>query len=133
MQIDHLADCILARAEEMTGSKFTVEEGPLGTLEYDIPKDSAFAMRILADLQVQLANKFYLATGSLALGKIDNTFKVIEAAVENYNGLMIDSLRVAEWWEPIRDDPRFDDMLDLLDSKVTHTETYLKSLDPSGK
>ena len=43
-QIDHLTDCILARAEEMTGSKFTVEEGPLGTLEYDIPKDSAFAM-----------------------------------------------------------------------------------------
>ncbi len=43
-QIDHLADCILARVEEMTGSKFTVEEGPLGTLVYDIPKDSAFAM-----------------------------------------------------------------------------------------
>jgi hypothetical protein len=34
-QIDHLTDCILARAEEMTGSKFTIEEGPLGTLEYD--------------------------------------------------------------------------------------------------
>ena len=35
------------------------------------------------------------------------------------------TLPLAQWWDPIRDDPRFDEMLELLDSKVTHTEQYL--------
>ena len=34
-----------------------------------------------------------------------------------------------QWWDEIRDDPRFDDMLALLDSKVTHTEQFLKDRD----
>ena len=39
---------------------------------------------------------------------------------------MSNSLIVAEWWDPIRGDPRFDETLELLDSKVTHTEQYLR-------
>jgi len=86
--------------------------------------DKERAERILADLQNE--NKFIPAKGYLALGDIDNTFKGIEAAIEDYSAGMIDSLRTAEWWDPIRDDPRFDEMLKLLDSKETHTEQYLK-------
>ncbi len=67
------------------------------------------------------------ANGYLALGDTDNTFKEIQAAIEDRSILFIDSFPTAEWWNPIRDDPRFDDMLELLDSKVTHTQTYLNS------
>ena len=60
--------------------------------------------------------------GYLALGNIDKTFTLIKAGIENHDLFLIDSLIVAEWWDPIRDDPRFDEMLALLDSKATHTE-----------
>ncbi len=82
------------------------------------------AERILADSQS--TDYYSLARGHLALGDIDNTFKAIEAAIENRRFLMIESLRAAEWWDEIRDDPRFDDMLKLLDSKETHTAQYLE-------
>ena len=65
------------------------------------------------------------ASYDVALGDIDSTFKILEAGIENRDPLLIDSL-VAIWWDPIRDDPRFDEMLELLDSKVTHTEQYLR-------
>jgi len=64
--------------------------------------------------------------GHLALGDIDNTFKSIQAGIEDHNQRLLDGLIVAEWWNPIRDDPRFHDMLELLDSKVTHTKQYLR-------
>ena len=50
----------------------------------------------------------------------------IDLATIDHNQRLLDSLIVAEWWNPIRDDPRFDEMLELLDSKVTHTEQYLR-------
>ena len=81
--------------------------------------------RILNDPQYELVDDYYVALGYLALGEIDNTFKRIEAGIENHHVFLIESL-TAEWWDEIRDDPRFDDMLALLDSKVTHTEQYLK-------
>lgn len=82
------------------------------------------AERMLADSQS--ADQYSLARGHLALGDIDNTFKAIEAAIEDQHFLMIESLRVAEWWDEIRDERRFDGMLTLLDSKETRTEQYLK-------
>ena len=50
----------------------------------------------------------------------------MRAGIENRDGGLIFSLRLAAWWDPIRDDPRFNEMLALLDAKVTHTEQYLK-------
>jgi tetratricopeptide (TPR) repeat protein len=82
------------------------------------------AERILADLQHDTADKYFVATGYRDLGDVDNTFKAIEAAIEDHNIPMVESLRTAESWDEIRDDPRFDDMLKLLDSKETHTEQY---------
>ncbi|MFP6805569.1 MAG: hypothetical protein VB957_00015 [Pseudomonadales bacterium] len=64
------------------------------------------------------------ATGTRAGGY--NTFKSIRAGIENHDRLLVGALRVTPWLDPIRDDPRFDEMLELLDSKVTHTEQYLR-------
>ena len=82
--------------------------------------------KILTDELFNLVNHNDLAMGHLALGDIDNTFKSIQAGIEDYDPYLLEGLLVAEWWNPIRDDPRFDEMLELLDSKVTHTERYLR-------
>jgi len=82
--------------------------------------------KILTDSRFNLVDHYELAKGHLALGDIDNTFNLIQAGIEDHDPYLIESLLVAEWWNPIRDDPRFDEMLELLDSKVTHTERYLR-------
>ena len=82
--------------------------------------------RILSDSDFDLIDHYHLAMGHLTLGDIDNAFKSIQAGIENHNPLLIDCLIVSEWWNPIRADPRFKEMLELLDSKVTHTEQYLR-------
>ena len=91
--------------------------------------DKHRAEQILSDLTGESVSKYAFAVGYLALEDIDNTFLAIEAAIEDHDTLLIDSLRTAAWWDPIRDDPRFDDTLELLDSKVTPTQTSLDNLD----
>ena len=81
--------------------------------------------KILTDSRFNLLNHNELAMGHLALGDVDNTFNSIRSGIEDHDANLIESLIVAEWWNPIRDDPRFDEMLKLLDSKVMHTEQYL--------
>ena len=88
--------------------------------------ETAKARGILADSRYELTHHFFLVLGHLALGDIDKTFTAIEAGIEEHDRMLIESMPVAAWWDPIRDDPRFDEMLALLDSKVTHTEQYLK-------
>jgi hypothetical protein len=43
-QFDHVADCILTRAEELTSCQFTLVDGPLGELVYEEGDDSRFAL-----------------------------------------------------------------------------------------
>jgi TolB-like protein len=88
--------------------------------------ETAKARDILADSRYEPTHHFYLALGHLSLGDIDKTFAAIEGGIEEHNRLLIISMPVAAWWDPIRDDPRFNEMLALLDAKVTHTEQYLK-------
>jgi len=82
--------------------------------------------KILNELSLDRCDPSYLAIGYLSLRQIDNTFKSIKVGIEEQSWILILTLRAAEWWDPIRDDPRFDEMLELLDSKVTHTEQYLR-------
>ena len=88
---------------------------------------------ISKDLRFGLVNHYALATGYLALKDIDHTFKSIHAGIENNDQSLLESILVAEWWNPIRGDPRFDEMLELLDSKVAHTEQYMRHLEPAGR
>jgi tetratricopeptide (TPR) repeat protein len=72
------------------------------------------------------ADKYALAVGTLALGDIDAAFEAIKAAIADHDALMFDSLRIAGWWRELRDDPRYSQMVDLLESKETHTERYVQ-------
>ncbi|HIG43843.1 MAG: hypothetical protein ABGY96_25060 [bacterium] len=84
------------------------------------------AKNILTNPRFDLADEESLAMGHLVLGNVDDAFKYIQAGIEDHNRGLLNSLLVAEWWDPIRGDPRFHEMLELLDSKVTHTEQYLR-------
>jgi len=88
--------------------------------------DMEKSKKISIDSHFDLVNHYALAMGYLALKDFDNTFKSIHAGIENHDQHLLESMLVAEWWNPIRDDPRFEEMLELLDSKVTHTEQYLR-------
>jgi class 3 adenylate cyclase/TolB-like protein len=84
------------------------------------------AIKILDELKLGYVNAAELAEGYLYLGDIENTFKALELAVLNRDEQTVNGLRLAAWWDPLRDDPRFDDLLELLESEVTHTEQYLR-------
>lgn len=86
------------------------------------------ARRIITDAPYPLRQEM-LAWGYVALGDLDATFSALQVGIENQNMALLDGLLVASWWDPIRDDPRYDELLLLLDSKVTHTEKYLLKQD----
>ena len=82
------------------------------------------AKRILDDAGDDVADRHALALGYLALGDVDAAFEAIQAAIEEHDALLVESLRTAQWWDGIREDPRYRSVIDLLDSKETHTEQY---------
>ncbi len=122
----------LGRAEE---AKPFVEEG--WNLERSTSPESYISLftyvgeiakaRKILDTRFDRVNHYFLAMGYFALEDFDNTFRCIQAGIEDHDQHLLESLIVAEWWNPIRDDPRFAEMLELLDSKVTHTEQYMRS------
>jgi hypothetical protein len=76
--------------------------------------------------------QFPIAAGYLALGDIDRVFAALNAGVEERRMAVVFSLRRGTIWNEIRDDPRFDALLKLLDSKETHTPEYLKQQGRQG-
>jgi adenylate cyclase len=91
------------------------------------------ARSILGEDRDALSNKYALALGHLALGELDSTFEAIEAAIRDHDALLADSLRTAEWWGPIRDDPRYPRLVDHLAAEETHTERYAPDRAPPAR
>ena len=69
----------------------------------------------------------------MALGENDLAFEVMERAIRNRAPILIGTLRTAKWWDPLRSDPRFDEMLALLESMETHTDAYLQQQDAAAR
>lgn len=86
------------------------------------------AIEVLNDPRYQW-NNANSAFAYIFLEQIDNAFSEIEKGIKNHDNAIAVSLRIADFWDPLRDDPRFDEMLELLDSETTHTERYLRDDD----
>jgi tetratricopeptide (TPR) repeat protein len=71
----------------------------------------------------------FRALAFLQLEDFDEVFESIRLGILDHDELLVDSLRLSEFWDPLRSDPRFDEMLELLSSKETHTPAYLSALD----
>jgi len=87
----------------------------------------ARARNILADIQPASVNQYFLATAYLSLGDNDRAFQAIDAAIENHSGLMLDSLKFARFWDPVRCDPRFEQALERLEQMETLTDAGEKT------
>ena len=90
--------------------------------------DVARAQQLIHELPVGGANPGTLALGYLALGEVNDAFRMLETAIREQDRSVIIGLKLAESWGPMRDDPRFDDMIELLDSKTTYTDKYYKQI-----
>jgi hypothetical protein len=60
---------------------------------------------------------------------LDECFTAIEVAIEDHDLIMLSSLRIGQLWDPIRDDPRFDQMIELMDSEIVYTTKFLSNQD----
>ena len=79
---------------------------------------------LMAQLTLEPATAGYMAETYTAMGDLDRAFEAIEVAVIDRDYRVLDSLRFADWWIPVRDDPRYTALLDLIDSMSTYTDEY---------
>jgi adenylate cyclase len=117
------AEPLIAEAWDLNGR----EQPELYAFFFAAFGDRDRARRILGAARAdRTSDKFAIALGTLALGEVDAAFTAIEAAIEDHDARMVDSLRSAAWWGAIRADPRYGQMVALLESKERHTEQYVK-------
>ncbi len=69
-----------------------------------------------------LGDYFEVAQAYLALGDLEATFRAMEEGLRNHDEWLINSLRLAPVWNEIRNEVRYQKLLDLLDSMETRTD-----------
>ena len=77
-------------------------------------------------------NEAYLLYLLEESGELDEVFGKLRVGIENHDRLLFDSLRLAAYWDPLRHDPRVDELVALLASKETHTSAYLLAPDSTA-
>jgi tetratricopeptide (TPR) repeat protein len=82
------------------------------------------AKELIAQLPDNHSQPGRVAVAHVVLGEFDDAFRLLERAIEEQDIFVITTLRLAEAWDPIRSDPRFDHLIDLMDSKITYTSKY---------
>jgi adenylate cyclase len=89
--------------------------------------ESERARRILDDVRDEPSERHAVALGELALGRLDAAFAAIEAGIKDHDPQLADSLRRADWWDALRDDPRYPVMVEKLEEEESHTELYSRA------
>ena len=87
---------------------------------------------VLESATVTAVNRLHFALGYELLGDIDTVFDLIHDGILDHDPSILEVMRSDIWSDPVRQDPRFLDMLVLLESKETHTPRYLQDLDGSS-
>ena len=77
-------------------------------------------------------NRLYFALGYESLGEIGTVFELIRDGIQDHDVSMLEVMRTNIWSDPVKQDPRFLNMLDLLESKETNTPKYLRAHDASS-
>ena len=141
------ANLLRQRAHLLLGSSRKAEARPLieeaWTIDGGVRPDAFVALfarlgdeeranELLSRVELDYKTAENLALGYLYLGDPNNTFAALELAILNRSTPTINGLRRAAWWNPIRDDPRFDALLALLESMEIHTKRYQAQQDLGG-
>jgi TolB-like protein/DNA-binding winged helix-turn-helix (wHTH) protein/Tfp pilus assembly protein PilF len=90
------------------------------------------AREILNTATVGTANRVSFALGYESLGDIDTVFELIHDGIQEHDSSIIGVMRIAFWSDKVLNDPRYLEMLDLLETKEIHTPRYLQDHDGSA-
>jgi TolB-like protein/DNA-binding winged helix-turn-helix (wHTH) protein/Tfp pilus assembly protein PilF len=111
----------------LAGTKVPSKFAPL----YVLLGETARARKILQDATPENRTRGDFVETYLLLGDLPSAFAMLRAAIEDHDPSVLDIIRTRDPgpYDAIRDDPRFVELLQLLESKETHTAKYLSSLD----
>jgi tetratricopeptide (TPR) repeat protein len=70
------------------------------------------AKELIAQLPDNHSSPGGVAVAHIILEEFDDAFRLLERAIEEQDMYVISTLRLAEEWDPIRSDPRFDHLID---------------------
>ena len=90
------------------------------------------ARKVLESATVTSTNRRDFALGYESLGEIDSVFRLIHDGILDHDRSIIDVMRINVWSDTVRQDPRYLDMLAMLESEETHTPRYLRDRDDRG-
>ncbi len=85
------------------------------------------AETILSRARMAPRNRGFFAAGYVALGKYDKFFDTVRAGILDHDPSVIGKLPLYAGLEQVRSDPRFGELVALLESKETRTARYLES------
>ena len=77
-------------------------------------------------------NRRDFAQGYESLGEIDSVFRLIHDGILDHDRSIIDVMRINVWSDTVRQEPRYLDMLGMLESEETHTPRYVRDHDDRG-
>jgi TolB-like protein/Tfp pilus assembly protein PilF len=101
---------MISAEDEKTARRVLQENGPTGYHRWALAvRLGGMGSRSAGDAGTN-DRPFYLAKNYARLGEIDEAMKCLERAYEQREGLMI-LLNTLEWWDPLRSDPRFQDLV----------------------
>ncbi|MFT6436202.1 MAG: TolB-like protein/DNA-binding winged helix-turn-helix (wHTH) protein [Candidatus Azotimanducaceae bacterium] len=87
------------------------------------------ARKALESAVVNYDNRRFFALGYESLGEIDTVFELIHDGIQDHDPSILFVMRLNFWSDQVLQDPRFLEMLDLLESKEKHTPQYLRDHD----
>jgi TolB-like protein len=87
------------------------------------------AREALTKAQKGFVNNGHFVLGNLALGDHDTSFEFLRQGIESHDPTVLDGIRIDVALDELRDDPRFDELLDLLESREANTAAYLEKSD----
>jgi TolB-like protein/DNA-binding winged helix-turn-helix (wHTH) protein/Tfp pilus assembly protein PilF len=90
------------------------------------------AKNVLETATIGTSNRIGFALGYESLGDIDTVFDLIQDGIQEHDRSIIVLMRSTVWSDAVLSDPRYLEMMDLLESKETHTPRYLHDHDASA-
>ena len=110
---EHVIDDLEKRLETMTEDNVRILSF-LGSA-YALSGEVDQARKIIGELQQQAMQEYFdpyhLATTHISLGDYDEALRLLEQAYEQGSFVLLYMIKSDPWLDPLRDDPRFQDLL----------------------
>jgi tetratricopeptide (TPR) repeat protein len=92
---------------------------------FAITGEAERARKLLAETPMGPNNRRDFARAYLALGQQEPVFEIIRAGIEDHDRSILSTLLWKKDYGSLYEDPRFIELVEILESKVTHTASYV--------